>query len=90
MFSLKDFKIHFVIPNKTIKWVFKSCWLVFSIKKCPTHAKPYPDNNAYKINKKLKDKKNCIKKNIPILVPIKWVSLVYLLSCSDNNKGKNL
>ena len=26
---------------------------------------------------------NFIKKNIPILVPIKCISLVYLLSCSD-------
>ena len=35
--------------------------LFFSIKKCPTHANPYPDKSAYKINKALSDKKNFIK-----------------------------
>jgi len=57
--------------------------LFFSIKKCPTQANAYPDISANKRYIKLNDKKNLIKKKIPMLVPIKCINLVYLLSCSD-------
>jgi hypothetical protein len=48
----------------------KVAGLFFSIKKCPTHANAYPDNNANRRFRKLKLKKKLIKKTKPILVPI--------------------
>jgi hypothetical protein len=62
MFTLQDFNKHFVISYEAIKRIFKRGRFIFSIKKCPIHANPYPDKRAYKIKKKLNVRKNLIKK----------------------------